>query len=758
MRRAFARTARDAEHATRGSMWTALVVRGDPWSRVPAANHAGVCTPTGTRTTAALAGSTRAIEVADRPNPTQSEPARTPSPAGYGPTSRRLSTRSAPRLDARRGGRRPRRRPDVPARHDHVERLAAHRDATYAEPHRVHAAPRPACGSSSAHTKPAPAATGRRRDRAHSPRHRFVLGFTRRACRSPSFATQTAPNPRGDAARISPVGSAPRVSGRARATSAQQEREKHLAEHLRRMASSRRAAGLPRRRPRARASDRRPAAPHADVLARRRSPADRRAVRLKAELFQRTGSFKPRGVLNKLASLTDEEKERGVIAISAGNHAQALAYCAALEGIDALVVMWQGASPQKIAATRAYGADGRPRGADDPGRGVRAARRADRGDRPHARPSVRRPARDRRPGHGRARDARGRPRADVVLVPVGGGGLVSGIATAVEGLTERASSPSSPSCSDALHAGLEAGESVRVEPRSIADGLNAPFAGEHCARDLPRARRRDRARLARTRSTRPSASSTAAPSSPASPPARPRAAALLAGKVDARARHDTVVAVVSGGNVAPQTASAILASNDEGRHPSRVRPRDRPLLLRQRVPDALDEARAARRDLLDCHPFYTGKQKLIDTGGRVERFQRRLEKAGGARKRLAPRRVQWRPIGGQAVLEGVMMRGPSTWAVAVRKPDGEIAQVNQPIDSPMARHWSAACRSSAASSRSASRSRSASARSRSRRTTRRRRRARRTRSRDRALARRSSSSPSRSRSASRSCSSRSRRR
>src|SRR5262245_1605083 len=73
-------------------------------------------------------------------------------------------------------------------------------------------------------------------------------------------------------------------------------------------------------------------------------------VNLKAELFQRTGSFKPRGVLTKLASLSEDEKRRGVIGISAGNHAQALAYCAALEGIDALLVMWEGASPQKIEA------------------------------------------------------------------------------------------------------------------------------------------------------------------------------------------------------------------------------------------------------------------------------------------------------------------------------------------------------------------------------------------------------------------------
>src|SRR5215470_2289411 len=67
-------------------------------------------------------------------------------------------------------------------------------------------------------------------------------------------------------------------------------------------------------------------------------------ILFKAELFQRTGAFKPRGVLSKLATLTDEEKRRGVISISAGNHAQALAYASALEGIDALVVMWQTAS------------------------------------------------------------------------------------------------------------------------------------------------------------------------------------------------------------------------------------------------------------------------------------------------------------------------------------------------------------------------------------------------------------------------------
>ena len=124
-------------------------------------------------------------------------------------------------------------------------------------------------------------------------------------------------------------------------------------------------------------------------------------VHLKAELFQRTGSFKPRGVLTKLASLTPEEKARGVIGISAGNHAQALAYCSALEGIDALLVMWQGADESKRAATIGYGAAVHQE-APRPDRGVRRARALQDGHRPHARAPVRRPVHA-----GRARERSG---------------------------------------------------------------------------------------------------------------------------------------------------------------------------------------------------------------------------------------------------------------------------------------------------------------------------------------------------------------
>ncbi|MGH3035221.1 MAG: pyridoxal-phosphate dependent enzyme, partial [Gaiellaceae bacterium] len=71
---------------------------------------------------------------------------------------------------------------------------------------------------------------------------------------------------------------------------------------------------------------------------------------LKAELFQKTGSFKPRGMLAKLASLSVEERARGVVTISAGNAAQAVAWGCGLDGIDCVVVMWQGASEAKITA------------------------------------------------------------------------------------------------------------------------------------------------------------------------------------------------------------------------------------------------------------------------------------------------------------------------------------------------------------------------------------------------------------------------
>ena len=275
-------------------------------------------------------------------------------------------------------------------------------------------------------------------------------------------------------------------------------------------------------------------------------------VYLKAELLQRTGSFKPRGVLNKLASLSPDEKGRGVIGISAGNHAQALAYGAALEGIDALIVMWQGVSEQKLAATSAYGATVDLE-ASDP---VSAFERLDILLAETGRTLVH-GFNDPKAiaGHGTIaleleEDA---PDAEVIVVPAGGGGLVSGIAAAAEGRVVAVE----PEGSRALHEGLRAGHPVTVHPQSIADGLSAPFAGENCiavceargvesvlvSEDEIEAGFRflyGRAKLA------------------CEPAGAVAVAALLAGKVPLN-RATAVTAVVSGGNVAGETAAAILA-------------------------------------------------------------------------------------------------------------------------------------------------------------------------------------------------------
>src|SRR5690606_32339872 len=75
----------------------------------------------------------------------------------------------------------------------------------------------------------------------------------------------------------------------------------------------------------------------------------------KMELFQKTGSFKVRGALNKLNSLSPDEKQRGVIAISAGNHAAGLACAATRFGVEATIVMPQSAPHSKVEATESYG-------------------------------------------------------------------------------------------------------------------------------------------------------------------------------------------------------------------------------------------------------------------------------------------------------------------------------------------------------------------------------------------------------------------
>src|SRR2546423_15044828 len=93
------------------------------------------------------------------------------------------------------------------------------------------------------------------------------------------------------------------------------------------------------------------------LTSRQLSEATGYDVRLKAEMFQRVGSYKIRGPLNKFALMPEEQKRRGVVCSSAGNHAQGLALAAKIHGIRAVVCMAEDATPAKVAATRGYGAE-----------------------------------------------------------------------------------------------------------------------------------------------------------------------------------------------------------------------------------------------------------------------------------------------------------------------------------------------------------------------------------------------------------------
>src|SRR5436190_18291250 len=198
-------------------------------------------------------------------------------------------------------------------------------------------------------------------------------------------------------------------------------------------------------------------------------------VFLKAELFQKTGSFKPRGVLTNLAPLAPEQRERGVIGISAGNHAQALAWGAAVEGIDALLVMWQGASEAKIEAASGYGAEVDLAASDPTEAFERLAELQEQTGRALVHPFDH-PLTIAGQGTVGLEIVEDVPEATTIVVPVGGGGLISGIAIAAQG---RRVLGVEPERSPAMHDALEAGKPVPVSPQSIADGLAAPFAGDH---------------------------------------------------------------------------------------------------------------------------------------------------------------------------------------------------------------------------------------------------------------------------------------
>ncbi|HVQ40642.1 MAG TPA: threonine ammonia-lyase [Vicinamibacterales bacterium] len=154
-------------------------------------------------------------------------------------------------------------------------------------------------------------------------------------------------------------------------------------------------------------------------------------VRLKAELFQRTGSYKIRGPLNKFAQLSDDEKRRGVICSSAGNHAQGVALAARIHGIKAVVCMAANATPSKVDATRGYGAEVVLHGSIWDEANDKAKQLVEQHGYTYIHPFD---DRQLMTGQGTVglEIAKDWPDVDVAVVPIGGGGLISGIAMALK--------------------------------------------------------------------------------------------------------------------------------------------------------------------------------------------------------------------------------------------------------------------------------------------------------------------------------------
>jgi threonine dehydratase len=199
---------------------------------------------------------------------------------------------------------------------------------------------------------------------------------------------------------------------------------------------------------------------------------------IKEEQRQKTGSFKARGALNRIATLSPEQRERGLVTVSAGNHAAAVAWAATAEGAQATVVMRKGAATNKVAATRAYGATVDLFG-DDHLQAFDHAHELERRRGFTFVPPYDDPMVIAGTGTVGAEILEDLPDPDVIIVPIGGGGLISGIA-----LTTKLRSPQTrvigvePECAQTVTAALAAGAPVNVSGSTIADGLAAPFTGK----------------------------------------------------------------------------------------------------------------------------------------------------------------------------------------------------------------------------------------------------------------------------------------
>ncbi len=208
--------------------------------------------------------------------------------------------------------------------------------------------------------------------------------------------------------------------------------------------------------------------------------SDCSALYFKLENLQRTGAFKERGALNKLLTLTPEERARGIIAASAGNHAQGLAYHSGRQGISTTIVMPERTPIIKVTRTRSYGATVVLHGANFDEAYAEALRIQKRDNRvfihPFDDPFV-------IAGQGTIglELLEQCPQMDVVVVPIGGGGLISGVACALKETNPRIKIVGvQVSAIASMKASLDAGHLVELPAgTTIADGIAVKRPGEH---------------------------------------------------------------------------------------------------------------------------------------------------------------------------------------------------------------------------------------------------------------------------------------
>lgn len=279
-------------------------------------------------------------------------------------------------------------------------------------------------------------------------------------------------------------------------------------------------------------------------------------VFLKLELLQVTGSFKPRGALAVIDGLESDACARGVTAISAGNHAAAVAYAAWASGLSAKVVMYETADPLRIALARSFGATVVLAPPGPEAFAVAEAIALDEGR------TLIHPFEGPRTILGAStiglEIARQAQDLDAVVVPVGGGGLCAGVALAIKAATTACEVLAvEPRGAAAMHASLAAGSPQRLSKvKTIADSLAPPFVGDLCFEVCRR--HVDDIALVDDHELRNAMRLLCEETKLVTEPAGAAATAAILGPYRERLAGKRVAVIVCGGNIAPDRFAALI--------------------------------------------------------------------------------------------------------------------------------------------------------------------------------------------------------